>query len=110
VEMEELHACVAGVEEEHAADAEELATLVVEASNTLVDLGMLPIREVPQISKKTQEVLKAMGCHPGVPTRGACHQRWSLGLDSGRLPLPWPGPSCLSFFSFFCIDMNTCIY
>jgi hypothetical protein len=35
--------CVAVVEEEHATDAGELAVLVVEASNVLVDLGMLPI-------------------------------------------------------------------
>jgi hypothetical protein len=38
---------VAGVHEEHAVEAGELAALAVEASNALVDLMMLPIREVP---------------------------------------------------------------
>jgi hypothetical protein len=36
-ELEELHMCVAGVDEEHATEAWELAALVVELSNTLVD-------------------------------------------------------------------------
>jgi hypothetical protein len=52
VELEELHTCVVGVQEERAAEAGELAALVVEASNALVDLGMLHIWEVPQILKK----------------------------------------------------------
>jgi hypothetical protein len=51
-ELEELHTCVVGVQEERAAEAGELAALVVEASNALVDLGTLHIWEVPQILKK----------------------------------------------------------
>jgi hypothetical protein len=43
----ELHACVIEVEEECATKAGELVTLVVEASNTLMYLGMHHIREVP---------------------------------------------------------------
>jgi hypothetical protein len=46
-ELEELRTRVAGVEEERAVKVGKLAALVVEASNTLVDLGMLPIWEVP---------------------------------------------------------------
>jgi hypothetical protein len=38
---------VARVEDERVAEARELAALIIEASNTLVDLGMLPIWEVP---------------------------------------------------------------
>jgi hypothetical protein len=46
-ELEELHVSVAEVEGEHAAEAGELSALVIEASNALVDLGMLHIWEVP---------------------------------------------------------------
>jgi hypothetical protein len=38
--------------------AGKLAALVVEAPNTLMDLRMLPIWEVPQNPKSTQEALK----------------------------------------------------
>jgi hypothetical protein len=48
----ELRAHAIGDEEERATEARKLAALVVEASNTLVDLGMLPIQEVPQNPKK----------------------------------------------------------
>jgi hypothetical protein len=41
MELEELHARVAGVEDG------ELSALVVEASNALVDLGMLSIQDIP---------------------------------------------------------------
>jgi hypothetical protein len=43
--------CVAKVEDEHVADARELSSLVMEASNALVDLRMLPIWEIPQLLK-----------------------------------------------------------
>jgi hypothetical protein len=42
-ELEELRVLVARAEEEHAVEVGKLALLVIEASNTLVDLGMLPI-------------------------------------------------------------------
>jgi hypothetical protein len=48
VELEELHACMANAEEERATEAGRLEALVVEASNALVDLRILPIWEVPQ--------------------------------------------------------------
>jgi hypothetical protein len=38
---------VAGVEDEHAAKAGELSALVIEASNALIDLMMIPIQDVP---------------------------------------------------------------
>jgi hypothetical protein len=43
VELEELHACVAGVEDECTIEAGKLSKLVVEISNALVDLRALPI-------------------------------------------------------------------
>jgi hypothetical protein len=46
VELEELCVRVAGIEDERAAKAGELSALVIEASNVLVDLGMLPIRDI----------------------------------------------------------------
>jgi hypothetical protein len=47
VELEELRVWVAGVEDEHTAKAGELSALVIEASNALIDLMMIPIQDVP---------------------------------------------------------------
>jgi hypothetical protein len=44
-----------------AVEVGELSALVVEASNALVDLEMLPIQDIPQLPKMAQEVLKAEG-------------------------------------------------
>jgi hypothetical protein len=57
LELNELHVRVAGVEDERAAKARELSALVMEASNALVDLGMLPIKDIPQLQKIAQEVM-----------------------------------------------------
>jgi hypothetical protein len=57
----ELHACVDGVEDERAAEAKKLLTLVMGISNLLVDLELLPIRYIPQLSKTVQEVLAVAG-------------------------------------------------
>jgi hypothetical protein len=46
-ELEEIHTCVAGVKDECITEAGKLLKLVVEISNALVDLGMLPIRDIP---------------------------------------------------------------
>jgi hypothetical protein len=46
-ELEEFHARMAAVEDERAIEARDLSVLVIEASNALVDLGMLPIRDIP---------------------------------------------------------------
>jgi hypothetical protein len=43
VELEEIHARVAGIEDKCTAEARKLSTLVVGISNALVDLAMLPI-------------------------------------------------------------------
>jgi hypothetical protein len=57
----ELHACVDGVEDERATEAKKLLTLVMGISNLLVDLELLPIRYIPQLSKTVQEVLAVAG-------------------------------------------------
>jgi hypothetical protein len=57
VELQELHTRVADVEDECTIEARELSQLVMEISNTLVDLWMVPIRDIPQLPKMAQEVL-----------------------------------------------------
>jgi hypothetical protein len=56
-ELEELRARVGEVEDERSVAASELSRLVMEISNALVDLGMLPMRDIPQLLKTAQEVL-----------------------------------------------------
>jgi hypothetical protein len=46
---------------EHAAEAERLSQLVVEISNALVDLGMLPIQDITQFPKLIRKVLPPVG-------------------------------------------------
>jgi hypothetical protein len=46
-ELEELRVRMAGVEDERAAEAGDLSALVIEASNALVDLRMLPVWDIP---------------------------------------------------------------
>jgi hypothetical protein len=43
VELEEIHVCVDGIAGERVAKADRLSQLAVGISNTLVNLGMLPI-------------------------------------------------------------------
>jgi hypothetical protein len=64
-EMEELHARVAGVKDECAAEGGKLSTLVMGISNALVALGMLPIWDIPQLLKIAWEVLAAAGLIQG---------------------------------------------
>jgi hypothetical protein len=45
--MEELRARMAGVKDDCVAKALELSWLVMEISDALVDLGVFPIRDVP---------------------------------------------------------------
>jgi hypothetical protein len=46
-EQGELHTRVAEVEDEHIVEAKKLSMLVVGISNALVNLGMLPIQDIP---------------------------------------------------------------
>jgi hypothetical protein len=59
--LEELHVHMTGVEDKRATEAGELSALVVETSNALVNLRMLPIRDVSQLPKMAHEILKAAG-------------------------------------------------
>jgi hypothetical protein len=56
-ELKELRARVGEVEDERTVAASELLRLVMEISDALVDLGMLPMRDIPQLPKTAQEVL-----------------------------------------------------
>jgi hypothetical protein len=47
VELEELCECMAGVENECAAEAVQLSQSVMEISDALVDLGVFPIQDIP---------------------------------------------------------------
>jgi hypothetical protein len=46
-ELEEIRACVDGIMGERATEAGQLSQLVMGISNALVDLGMLPIWDIP---------------------------------------------------------------
>jgi hypothetical protein len=60
-ELEEAHACVDGITGEQAAEAGHLSQLVMEIYEALVDLGMLPIWDIPHLPKSAQEVLRVAG-------------------------------------------------
>jgi hypothetical protein len=53
--------CATVVQDERATKSRRLLELVTEVSNTLVDLGTLPIQNIPQLPKMTQEVLAVVG-------------------------------------------------
>jgi hypothetical protein len=57
VELEEIRVRVVEVEDECATEAREMSQFILEISNALVDIGMLPIRDIPQLSNMAQEVL-----------------------------------------------------
>jgi hypothetical protein len=61
MELEELCARLARVKDDCATEAGKLSKWVMEISNSLVDVGMLPIRYIPQLPKMAQEVLAAAG-------------------------------------------------
>jgi hypothetical protein len=61
VELEGIHACVDGIGGERGVEAGQLMQLVMEISNALADLGMLPIQDIPQLSKSAQEALTVVG-------------------------------------------------
>jgi hypothetical protein len=42
-------------------EGEQLSLLVLDISNALVDLGMLPIQDIPKLPKPVWEVLPAVG-------------------------------------------------
>jgi chemotaxis protein histidine kinase CheA len=58
-ELENLYERVAEVEDECATKAEQLSRSVREISDALVDLGMLPIWDIPVQPRSAQDVLAA---------------------------------------------------
>jgi hypothetical protein len=51
VGLEELHLRLAMIEDERVTEAVRLSQLVIEISDAQVDLGVLPIREIPRLPK-----------------------------------------------------------
>jgi hypothetical protein len=46
-ELVKLHQCIAGTEDDHAIEAEELSQSIREISNALVNHNVLPIQDIP---------------------------------------------------------------
>jgi hypothetical protein len=55
--LDTAYACLDRINDECAAEARQLLWLVMGISNALVDLGMLPVQDIPQLPKSAQEVL-----------------------------------------------------
>jgi hypothetical protein len=51
MELVEIRSCVDRIESERSAEARQLSQLVMEISNALVDLGKLPVQDIPQLLK-----------------------------------------------------------
>jgi hypothetical protein len=60
-ELEVLHAHMVGLKDKCTTEAGKLSMLVKRISNALTNLGMLPIRDIPQLPKIAQEVLAMAG-------------------------------------------------
>jgi hypothetical protein len=67
---------MAGFEDECDVEVGELSRSVKEISNALVDLGMLPIQDIPQLLITAEEVLVASRGYADPQTPQACG-RWS---------------------------------
>jgi hypothetical protein len=59
LELDTAHMRLDRINDERAAEARQLSQLVVKISDVLVDLGMLPVQDIPQLLKSTPEVLPA---------------------------------------------------
>jgi hypothetical protein len=108
MELEELHACVAGVKDERAIEAGKLSKLVVEISNSLVDLLTLPVRDIPQLPKSAQVVLAAADlilstCERNMPSTPVPMTK----LWPTVIPVTPSHPTCHFFFWNSC---NTHLY
>jgi hypothetical protein len=60
VELDKARTCVDRIDGERATEAEQLSQWVMRISSVLVDLGLRPIQDIPQLSKSAQEVLPAV--------------------------------------------------
>jgi hypothetical protein len=57
MEIDKAHALMDGITDERAAEVMPLSQHVVAISTALVDLGMLPVQDIPQLLKSAREVL-----------------------------------------------------
>jgi hypothetical protein len=104
VELDKARASMDRINGKRAAEAERLSQLVVEISNALVDLGMLPIQDIPKSQSRFGK-----SCRRLVSFWSACKKRWpsapihgiELGLGAALVASRCPS-HCLSFFLFFC--------
>jgi hypothetical protein len=60
-ELEETPACMDGIKSERGSKAGQLSQLVMGISNTLVNLGMLPVQDILQRLHSAREVLEVVG-------------------------------------------------
>jgi hypothetical protein len=60
VELDKARTCVARIDGERAAKAEQLSQWFMRISNILIDLGLLPVQDIPQLTKSAREVLPAV--------------------------------------------------
>jgi hypothetical protein len=60
VELDRVRARVGGIDGERVAEGGQLSWQVVHISGVLVDLGMMPIWDIPQLLKRAREVLSAV--------------------------------------------------
>jgi hypothetical protein len=57
MELDKVRARVDRIADDRAAEAEWLSCQVAQVAGVLTDLGLLPIEDIPQLSKTAQEVL-----------------------------------------------------
>jgi hypothetical protein len=91
VELGEIRAPVVRIEVERAAEVGQLSQLVMEISNALVDLGMLPIQNIHHLPKSVQEA-QASGPSPWDSAWVGPHAR---GRGISAPPSFAPSVSCL---------------
>jgi hypothetical protein len=91
---------MAGVEDERTTEARELSMLVMEASNALVDLRMLPIQDIPKLSKTAHGVMAAASLILE-------HIREGHAFDAVPVAPSHPGPVIFFFWNNY---KNICIY
>jgi hypothetical protein len=77
-ELDKAHAHVDRINVERATEAERLLQRVMRIFNVLVDLGMLPIQDIPQLPESVQKVL---------PMADLVLKRLQEALASGAGPL-----------------------
>jgi hypothetical protein len=56
-ELEKARVSVHMIDGERAAEAHQVSQWVVRISNVLVDLGLMPVQDIPQLPKSAREVL-----------------------------------------------------